>query len=134
MSAPKQSDLHRVARVLKRRLKSSKEVWITIDRWEATKLLRRVSGQRTTRIKSALGESLDRELLELGVRSFPTFRGTTTHDSIRLFRSETNLSALVDILTKPGQGTDTRLSSVNTYIEMGLRYRRGMERQQSSTS
>lgn len=119
MPTPTHSHLHQVAQELKRRLKDSGEAWITIDRWEATELLREISGERSTRIKSTLGECLDLALLAQGVRCFPTFQATSTYDSIRLFRPETTVASLIDILTMPDESTDQRLARYRDQIRVG---------------
>ena len=102
-----QSDLKRVARELKKRL--GNQAFRTFQRFEVTELLRTLSGEDATRIKSVMGQNLETALLEQGVRVFPTFSETNGTDSIRLFHAGTVMSDFVDMLRYPSESTDREL-------------------------
>jgi hypothetical protein len=104
-----------VARKLKVQLNG--KAFLTIPRVEVTEMLRDVSGEETTRIKSAIGADLDQALLEQGVRCYPTFSGTTTGDTIRLFHAGSVLGSLVDLLIYPSTETDSDLGAMLTKIK-----------------
>jgi len=104
-----------VARNLKVRLNG--KAFLTIPRREVTDMLRDVSGEDTTRIKSGIGADLERALLEQGVRCYPGFTETTTGDTIRLFHAGSVLGSLVDLLVYPSVETDKDLGDVLTKIK-----------------
>src|SRR5262245_14885880 len=106
---PNHMHLVLVARELKRRL--GKNAFLTIPRAEVTQLLRGVSGEDATRIKSTLGGDLERALLEQGVRCFPRLVGTTSGDQIRLFHAGTVMGGFVDMLLYPDEETDRELGA-----------------------
>jgi hypothetical protein len=103
-----QSDLKRVARELKKRL--GNRAFQTLQRLEVTELLRTLSGEDSTRIKSVIGQNLEQALLEQGVRIFPSFSETNGADSIRLFHAGTVMSDFVDMLRHPSPNTDRELA------------------------
>lgn len=104
-----------VARQLKNRLNG--RAFLTIPRVEATEMLRDVSGEETTRIKSAIGADLDLALLEQGVRSYPRFADTTTGDTIRLFHAGSVLGSVIDLLIYPSTETDKDLGDLLVKIK-----------------
>ncbi len=112
---PTRSHLISVARQLKQSLNG--KAFLTIDRREITELLREVSGEETTRIKSAMGAELEMALLEQGVRVFPRIQETTTGDVVRLFHPGTVIASLVDILTNPDHSTDKELAGVTKKVK-----------------
>ena len=85
-------------------------------------MLRDTSGEENTRLKAGLGRRLDHELLEQGVRTFPTFEETTTEDSLRLFKIGKLEARLIEILTKPSQSTDKRLTRLTNQTKLGGRF------------
>lgn len=103
-----QSDLKKVARELKKRL--GNRGFLTIQRLEVTELLRTLSGEDATRIKTVIGQNLEQALLEQGVRIFPSFSETNGADSIRLFHAGTVMSDFVDVLRHPSANTDKELA------------------------
>jgi hypothetical protein len=108
-------DLSLVARQLKTRLGS--RAFVTIARMEVTNMLRSVSGQESTRIKSVVGDRLDQTLLSNGVLCFPTFASTSTGDEIRLIHVATVLGDLVDILQHPSVQNDPKLGAILAKIK-----------------
>lgn len=109
---PNHMHLVQVARELKRQL--GKNAFMSIARSDITQLLRDVSGEDATRIKSAMGDDLERALLEQGVRCFPRLVGTTTGDHIRLFHAGTIMGGFVDMLLYPSEETDRELAAAIT--------------------
>lgn len=100
--------LIQVARELKKRL--GKNAFIRIRRADVTQLLREISGEDTTRIKSAMSQELERALLEQGVRCFPAFSDTDGEDMVRLFHAGTVVGRIVDMVLYPGEETDKDLA------------------------
>ena len=100
--------MKQVARELKKRL--GNRGFLSVQRFEVTELLRTLSGDDTTRIKSVIGQNLEQALLEQGVRIFPSFSETDGADSIRLFHAGTVMSDFVDMLRHPSPNTDKELA------------------------
>lgn len=112
---PTRHHLTVVARQLKGRLNG--KAFLTIPRVDVTELLREVSGEETTRIKSVIGSELDLALLEQGVRCYPRFAETTTGDTIRLFHAGSVLGSVVDLLVHPSMETDKDLGDLLVKIK-----------------
>jgi len=112
---PNPHHLTLVARQLKGRLNG--KAFLTIDRSEITELLRQISGEDTTRIKSGIASDLERALLEQAVRCYPSLAATTTGDAIRLFHAGTLLGQLTDVLAHPASETDKELAELLTKIK-----------------
>src|SRR5712691_8050004 len=104
---PTRTHLVAVARKLKQRLDG--RGFLTIPRSEITDLLRDVSGEPTTRIKSGLSADLTSALVTQGVQVYPTLAETTTGDTVRLYHAGSLLGQLVDTIVHPDPGTDTDL-------------------------
>ena len=114
---PTRADLVKVARELSNRMRKNQGSFLTIPRMEVTELLRQVSGEDGTRLKSGLGQQLEQALLEQGIRCFPAFQGTTTGHTIRLFYPRTVVASLVDMLSHPDADTDKELAHVVTKVK-----------------
>lgn len=112
---PTTSNLVQVARQVKRLLNG--KAFKTVPRMQITQMLREVSGQDTTRIKSNLARELEYKLLEQGVRCYPSLEETTTGDTVRLFHSATLLGTLVDLIAHPSEDDDADLADVLTKIK-----------------
>jgi len=112
---PTRHQLTTVARTLKTRLNG--KGFLTIPRMEITELLRTVSGEDTTRIKSTMAGDLELALLEQGVRCYPSLAITSTGDSVRLFHAGTLLGNLVDSLAHPSTESDQDLGHVLTKLK-----------------
>jgi hypothetical protein len=104
------SHLVQAARELKRRL--GKDAFKTIDRVDITGVLRKVSGEDTTRMKSVIAGDLERAMLEQGVRCYPSLVNTTTGDTVRIFHAGTVLGQLVDTLAFPSTDNDSELGEI----------------------
>ncbi|MCA1705448.1 MAG: hypothetical protein LC808_20205 [Actinobacteria bacterium] len=107
---PARSHLVQVARELRRRLNG--KAFFTLDRVDVTQMLRDISGEDTTRIKSGLAGEIELALLEQGVRCYPGLVGTTTGDTIRIFHAGSVLGSLVDLLAHPSKDTDHDLGAM----------------------
>ncbi len=107
---PGRHHLTQVARQLKGRLNG--HAFLTVPRMEITEMLRTVSGEEGTRIKSGIAGDLERALLEQGVRCFPSLAATTTGDTVRLFHSGSVLGNLVDLLIYPSVEGDRDLGEM----------------------
>ena len=97
-----------------RRLRSElgNRAFLTIARTDITEMLRRVSGEPTTRLKSRLATDLTQALEHAGVRIYPALADTTTGDTVRLFHSGSIVAQLVDIVVDPDPTTDNELGSI----------------------
>ena len=107
---PTRTHLAKVARDLRYHLNG--KAFLTIPRTEVTQMLRDVSGEETTRLKSVLASDLERLLLEQGVRCFPSLAETTTGDTVRVFHAGTVLGNLLDLLVHPSRDTDQELGAM----------------------
>ena len=112
---PSRHHITTVARNLKNQLNG--RAFLTIPRTDVTEMLRDVSGEETTRIKSVIGADLDMALLEQGVRCYPRFQDTTTGDTIRLFHAGSVLGSVVDLLVHPSTETDKDLGDMLVKIK-----------------
>ena len=107
---PSRTHLVAVARDLKDQL--NRKAFLTIDRSEITELVRRESGEPTTRIKSSLAADLTNALNTQGVLVYPSLAETTTGDTVRLYHAGSVLAQLVDTIVHPDHGTDKELGDV----------------------
>lgn len=93
-----------VARELKKRLNG--KAFMTIYRHEITEILRDVSGESTTRIKSGVAREMTQVLLEQALRCYPSIEETDMNASVRIFRAGSMFSNLVDLIVHPSAETD----------------------------
>jgi hypothetical protein len=107
---PTRTHLVAVARQLKRDLGT--RAFKTIPRTDITEMLREVSGEPTTRIKSTLAADLTSALINQGVQVYPPLTETTTGDMVRLYHAGSVLGQLIDIIVYPDEGTDSELGGV----------------------
>jgi hypothetical protein len=112
---PNRSHLVAVARKLKRQLNG--QAFLTIDRTDITEMLREVSGEPSTRIKSTLAEGLTEALINQGVQVYPTLTETTTGDTVRLYHAGSVLGQLIDTIAHPDPSTDKDLGEVLSKIK-----------------
>ncbi len=112
---PTRTHLVAVARSLKQQL--NHRAFLTIQRTEITKLLREVSGEPATRIKSGLAADLTSALVNQGVQVYPSLSETTTGDTVRLYHAGSVLGQLIDTIVHPDPGTDSDLGDVLTKIK-----------------
>jgi hypothetical protein len=112
---PTRTHLVAVARKLKHQLNG--HAFLTIQRTKITELLREVSGEPTTRIKSGLAADLTSALVNQGVQVYPSLGETTTGDTVRLYHAGSVLGQLIDTIVHPDPGTDSDLGYVLTKIK-----------------
>lgn len=112
---PTRTHLVAVARSLKKRLNGS--AFLTLPRTEITELLRKESGEPTTRIKSGLANELKDALITQGVLVYPSLDETTTGDTVRLYHAGSVLGQLIDTIVHPDAGTDKDLGDVLSKIK-----------------
>ena len=112
---PTNAHLVSVAKSIKNRING--KAFESIPRMEITDLLRRVSGEDTTRLKKTMSEDLERKLLEQGVRVFPRLQETSTGDTVRVFHTGTVVASLVDMLASPSPDTDWQLAGMTNKVK-----------------
>ena len=112
---PTRTHLGAVARELRARLNG--KAFLTIRRSEITDLLRKESGEPTTRIKSGLAGDLTSALLNQGVQVYPSLSETSTADTVRLYHAGSVLGQLIDTIIHPDAGTDKDLGDVISKIK-----------------
>jgi hypothetical protein len=112
---PTRTHLVTAARKLKQQLNG--RAFLTIQRTDITELLREVSGEPTTRIKSTLAGDLTSALINQGVQVYPSLSETTTGDTVRLYHAGSVLGQLIDTIVHPDEGTDKELGDVLTKIK-----------------
>jgi len=112
---PTRTHLVTVARKLKQQLNG--KAFLTIQRSEITELLREVSGEPGTRIKSTLAGDLTSALINQGVQVYPSLSETTTSDMVRLYHAGSVLGQLIDTIVHPDEGTDKELGDVLTKVK-----------------
>lgn len=112
---PQYGDLVQVAKTLKQRLNG--KAFETMPRFEITEILRKVSGEDATRLKTAMAQDLEYALLEQGVRVYPKLQDTTTGDNVRLFHPGTVVASIVDMIMYPSQTTDKELAEVTRKVK-----------------
>lgn len=112
---PSRTHLVAVARKLKQQLNG--HAFLTIERTKITELLREVSGEPATRIKSGLAADLTSALVNQGVQVYPSLGETTTGDTVRLYHAGSVLGQLIDTVVHPDPGTDRDLGDVLSKIK-----------------
>jgi hypothetical protein len=112
---PTRTHLVTASRKLKQQLNG--RAFLTIQRTDITELLREVSGEPTTRIKSTLAGDLTSALINQGVQVYPSLSETTTGDTVRLYHAGSVLGQLIDTIVHPDEGTDKELGDVLTKIK-----------------
>jgi hypothetical protein len=80
-------------------------------------MLREISGEPSTRIKSTLAEGLTDALINQGVQVYPPLTETTTADTVRLYHAGSVLGQLLDTIVHPDPGTDKDLGELLTKMK-----------------
>ncbi len=112
---PTRSHLVTVARKLKQQLNG--HAFLTIERTSITEMVREVSSEPATRIKSGLSAELTSALVTQGVQVYPSLGETTTGDTVRLYHAGSVLGQLIDTIVHPDAGTDKDLGDVLSKIK-----------------
>jgi len=102
---PSRTHYVQVAQELKRQLNG--KAFMTIARRDITNVLREVSEEPTTRIKSGVAKGLTQVLLEQAIRCYPSIEEAETDDNVRIFRSGSVFSNLVDLIIYPSRDSDS---------------------------
>jgi hypothetical protein len=88
------------------------KAFVTVPRREVTDILREVSGEPTTRIKSLVARDLTLVLLEQALRCYPSLEETSMNDTVRIFRAGSIFSNLVDLIVHPSKETDRDIGAM----------------------
>lgn len=104
---PNQDDYRKVAEELKSQL--GRKTFLTLTRSDVTDMLRRVSNSPTTRIKVLGSQAITDELEKLGLTFYPDLYDVGSHDALRLFRSDSFIMDLIEIINEPSDVNDMRL-------------------------
>jgi hypothetical protein len=104
---PKHADYVAVAEELKGHI--DHRAFATIARREVTEILRRVSGEPRTRIKSLVARDMTEVLAEYGLSFYPALEETDTRDNLRLFRTESVIAHFVEMIAHPSPESDIEL-------------------------
>lgn len=99
-----------VARELKKRLNG--KAFMTMPRHEVTTILREVSGESSTRIKSRVADEMTQVLLEQALRCYPGLGETEMNDNVRIFRAGSVFGNLVDLIVHPSKDTDADVGAM----------------------
>lgn len=99
-----------VARELKKRLNG--RAFLTIPRREVTEILREVSEEPTTRIKSTIARDLTQVMLEQALRCYPSIEETEMNDTVRVFHAGSVFGNLVDLIVHPSKETDADVGAM----------------------
>jgi hypothetical protein len=113
--SPTRTHLVAVARELKRLLNGY--AFKTIQRAEITDMLRKESGELTTRMKSTIATDLTSALITQGVQVYPSLVETSTSDTVRLYHAGSVLGQLIDTIVHPDSGTDKDLGDVLSKVK-----------------
>lgn len=104
---PKHADYVAVAEELTSYISS--KAFATIGRREITEILRNVSGEPRTRIKSLVARDMTEVLAEHGLCFYPALEETDTRDNLRLYRIDSVIAQLVDTIAHPSPESDVAL-------------------------
>lgn len=122
---PTYDDLISVARSIRRELDRGHLAFKSMDRMELTQRVRAVSGESTTRIKTAMGAELEQALNDQGLRCQPGLAETTTGDRVRIFRAGSAASDLIDAVTYPSPEHDRELAAALAKVKGTWDWNRG---------
>jgi hypothetical protein len=109
------NEMTRVARELSKRLNG--KGYASIGRDEVTQVTRTTLDQPKARLGTARAKLLDEALADQGVRSVPKLAHTRSGESIRLVRTGTLVSHLVDVILLPSVLTDRELAHIVTKLK-----------------
>jgi len=96
-----------VADELRNRL--GRNAFVTLTRLDVTGILRDVSGEPNTRLKNLGSAAITEALARRGLMLYPDLYWSEGNQALRLFRTESFIAELVNILNNPGEQTDKRL-------------------------
>lgn len=102
-----QKDYAETAEVIKGRL--GRRAFMTISRMDVTDILREVSGQAGTRVKSLVAYAITQEMEERGLTFYPALSDVGGKDNIRVVRTNSFIPELVELLNFPNEDNDAKL-------------------------
>jgi hypothetical protein len=110
---PNRNHYARVAKELRAKLDEGRQAFKTVSRREILDILRDVSGEPTTRIKSVVARDLAQVMLEReALRCFPSLEETDSLDNVRIFRAASVFGHLVDLIAYPSKDDDVEVGTV----------------------
>jgi hypothetical protein len=113
---PNRSHYALVGKELRRRLNG--KAFTTVPRREITDILREVSEEPTTRIKSNVAWELSQVLLEKeALRCYPSLEETDSQDNVRIFRAGSVFGNLVDLIAHPDPDADKEVGEMLAKIK-----------------
>lgn len=104
---PSKDDYRKVADAMRGRL--GRKPFLSVTRREITDILREVSGEPTTRIKVLVAHQITEELSRKGLNVYPALADTDSKDMVRIYRAESTIPELIEILNYPSPENDVRL-------------------------
>lgn len=108
---PNRNHYSLVAKQLRNRLNG--KAFETVSRSTITDILREVSGEPTTRIKSIVARDLTQVMLEQqALRCYPSIEETDSMDNVRIFRAGSAIGNLVDLIIHPAKETDKEVGDM----------------------
>lgn len=107
---PTRTHIQMLARRLTNQLAG--KAFLTVERATITDMLRRVSGEPSTRLKSRLARELTEALDGHGIGVYPPLDTTSTRDTVRLYHLDSVFGHLLDILLNPDTNSDSELGKV----------------------
>lgn len=105
------------------------KAFATIPRREVTNLLREVSGEERTRIKSIVARDLTEVLESNGLRFYPSLEETDTRDNLRLYRTGSVLDELVTMIAHPSPMNDAKLGAAIKKVKGTWKWHKNQELQ-----
>ncbi len=116
---PNRNHYARVAKELRTKLDEGRQAFKTVSRREILDILRDVSGEPTTRIKSVVARDLAQVMLEReALRCFPSLEETDSQDNVRIFRAASVFGNLVDLIAHPSKDDDKELGDILKKIKL----------------
>lgn len=113
---PGRSDYITLARNFRRELDEENLAFKSYQRLEVTNRLRQISKEENTRIGSNVAEAIEDAFRDQGLRVFPLLKGTDTDDLVRVWRSGTLATQILDLLLTPGESSDRGLAGLTRIL------------------
>lgn len=113
---PSRSDYITLARDFRRELDEENLAFKSYQRLDVTNRLRQISKEENTRMGSNVAEALGDAFRDQGLRVFPLLKGTGTDDLVRVWRSGTLATQILDLLLTPGESSDRALAGLTQIL------------------
>lgn len=115
---PTRSHYVALAKQVRGELNASGLAFRSYRRREFTDRLREVSGEPSTRIKTAsMAPDIEDAFRDQGLRVFPRLTETSTNDEIRVWRAGTVAAEILDLILNPGTESDRQLGSITQKVK-----------------